>query len=123
MDFRVARFEEKSDSLFICLVSDHVQIEHFFSEDERLDRTATIERLCAELSIAEDEWRAPEPVVNRLIEVQAIVLDRRRIDSAKSAILLARSSKKSEEFEAKSQPEDIKGKVERPFVLDPEEIP
>lgn len=95
MDYVISRYEEKSDALFICITSAHCQVEHFFSEEERLteNRKATIERLVAQLEIAEDDWVMPEPLVSRLAEAQALVLDVSSIQEAKSAILVEKAEK------------------------------
>ncbi len=48
--YKITRFEENGEQLFICLNSTNnpVYLEHFFTSEEKLDRAGTIERLVAQ---------------------------------------------------------------------------
>ena len=88
----ITRYEEKTDSLFICINSDvkPVYIEHFFTEEERAtdkSRKETIERLMAELEIKEEDYIKPEKAVLKVEEARAYVLDNKNIATAKTSIL------------------------------------
>jgi hypothetical protein len=86
---KITRFEQNGEQLFICINSETkpVYLEHFFTEEEKLDQAATIERLMAELSIKEDTYVAPEPVVSLMDTVANIVVDEQNITAIKSEIL------------------------------------
>lgn len=91
----ITRYEEKSDALFICInhTEKPVYIEHFFTEEERLDdasRKATIEKLVAELEIKADEYIEPEKFINKTSAIKNIKLDRDKIKKIKAEILLKR---------------------------------
>lgn len=70
MNYTITRFEQTGDQLFICITSKNnpVYIEHFFTEEEKLDEKGTIERLIAELELKDEEYVEPAPVVSRIDE-------------------------------------------------------
>ena len=97
----ITRYEEKSDSLFICINSDTkpVYLEHFFTEEERateLTRKATIEKLMGELKVKEDEYVEPEQAVSKVEEARAFQLDSKKIADAKTAFIAKRLADKVE---------------------------
>ena len=97
----ITRYEEKSDSLFICINSDTkpVYLEHFFTEEERateLTRKATIEKLMGELKVKEDEYVEPEQAVSKVEEARAFQLDSKKITDAKAAFIAKRLADKVE---------------------------
>ena len=104
MNYTISRYEEKSDSLFICINSNTkpVYIEHFFTEEERAtpeSRKETIERLVAELEIKADEYVEPEKAVSKVEEAKAIVLDTVKIKEKKDEIKAERLEPKEEVIE------------------------
>lgn len=94
MKYRITRYEEKSNELFICIVSDDkpVLIEHFFTDIERLsagNKKATIERLVAELEILNDNFTIPEPITKK--DITKISVDPVKITQVKAEILAAKT--------------------------------
>ena len=91
--YNISRYEEQGDSLFICIVSKNnpVYLEHFFTAEEKLDKSGTIERLVAELELLDDAYVAPIPVVSKLSEIPAISIE--NIASRKNVILADRAAK------------------------------
>ena len=99
--YNISRYEEKSDSLFICInhTEKPVYIEHFFTDDERKteeSRIATIEKLVAELEIKADEYVEPEKYVSKLDEAKAFSLDTKKIADAKASLVAAKAQKEIE---------------------------
>ena len=97
----ITRYEEKSNSLFICINSDTkpVYLEHFFTEEERateLTRKATIEKLMGELKVKEDEYVEPEQAVLKVEEARAFQLDSKKITDAKAEFITERLADKVE---------------------------
>ena len=97
----ITRYEEKSNSLFICINSDTtpVYLEHFFTEEERateLTRKATIEKLMGELKVKEDEYVEPEQAVSKVEEARAFQLDSKKIADAKAEFITDREADKVE---------------------------
>ena len=97
----ITRYEEKTDSLFICINSDTkpVYLEHYFTEEERateLTRKATIERLMGELKVKEDEYVEPEQAISKLEEARAFQLDSKKIADAKAEFITERLADKVE---------------------------
>ncbi len=89
MKYEIARYEEKSDSLFVRLEStvNPVYIEHFFSDDERKDedsRTKTIERFAAELELISDAYVKPEDVVSKVYEANSLRVNQENIEAEKA---------------------------------------
>lgn len=93
--YTISRFEETGDSLFICINSNHnpVYIEHFFTEDEKLDVKGTITKLVAELEIMDEAYVAPLPRINKLDEVKDIKILSKDIQSAKSFLVAEKEAK------------------------------
>lgn len=104
--FKISRFEEQGESLFICINSTNnpVYIEHFFTEEEKLDKAGTIEKLVAELEIKDSEYVAPLPRISKLEEVELLEIKPANILSCKNAIIAekveAEAIKLAEEKEA-----------------------
>lgn len=99
--YKITRYEEKSDSLFICIADDTkpVYIEHFFTEDERAteeSRKATIEGLIAELEIKADEYVEPEKYISKVEEAKGFILNKDKIATKKAEILAKRLEKQEE---------------------------
>jgi len=97
----ITRYEEKSNSLFICINSDTkpVYLEHFFTEEERATestRKATIEKLMGELKVKEDEYVEPEQAVSKVEEARAFQLDSKKIADAKAEFITERLADKVE---------------------------
>jgi nicotinamide mononucleotide adenylyltransferase len=93
----ITRYEEKTDSLFICINSDTkpVYLEHFFTEEERateLTRKATIEKLMGELKVKEDEYVEPEQAVSKVEEARAFLLTNK--DEKNAELLIRTESEK-----------------------------
>ena len=93
----ISRYEEKSDSLFICInhTEKPVYVEHFFTESERKDeksKIATIEKLVADLEIKADEYVEPEKFVSKIEEAKAFKLSTEKIATAKAELLLAKQT-------------------------------
>ena len=88
-NWEISRFEEQGDSLFICLVSKNnpVYIEHFWSAEEKLDITGTIETLVAELELMDEAYVAPLPRISRLEEAKAITISKEKVAEAKAEIV------------------------------------
>ena len=87
--YNISRFEETGDSLFIAINSTNnpVYLEHFFTEEEKLDIEGTITRLVAELEIKDSEYVAPSVPVSRLKEVENFMVDEEKVALAKTEIL------------------------------------
>ena len=87
--YNISRFEETGDSLFIAINSTNnpVYLEHFFTEEEKLDIEETITRLVAELEIKDSEYVAPSVPVSRLKEVENFMVDEEKVALAKTEIL------------------------------------
>ena len=97
----ITRYEEKTDSLFICINSDTkpVYLEHFFTEEERATestRKVTIEKLMGELKVKEDEYVEPEQALLKVEEARAFQLDSKKITDAKAAFMSKRLADKVE---------------------------
>ena len=112
----ITRYEEKTNSLFICINSDTkpVYLEHFFTEEERateLTRKATIEKLMGELKVKEDEYVEPEQAVSKVEEARAFQLDSKKITEAKTAFIAERLADKVEVIA-----EPIKEPIKEPVV-------
>ena len=92
-NWEISRFEEQGDSLFICLVSKNnpVYIEHFWSAEEKLDITGTIETLVAELELMDEAYVAPLPRISRLIEAKALEIKTENILAKKEAIIFEKA--------------------------------
>lgn len=90
--YKITRYEQKSDALFICIVHTKkpVYIEHFFNESERKDSISilnTIEELVAELYIKADKYVDPEKFINRINRAEKMKTDSVRIQTKKKQIL------------------------------------
>jgi len=90
--YNISRFEETGDSLFIAINSTNnpVYLEHFFTEEEKLDIEGTITRLVAELEIKDSEYVAPSVPVSRLKEVENFMVDEEKVALVKSEILASK---------------------------------
>lgn len=86
MYYKISRMEEQGESLFICINSNNTKLEHFFTEEEKLDKIGTIEGLVAELEIKEEDFIAPAPRISKLEEARAFVLDPKKIEAKKNKI-------------------------------------
>ena len=87
-NYQIIRFEERGESLFIAMQSKNkpVFLEHFFTPQEKTDIPGTITGLAAQLSILEDEYVAPVPVVSRLKELEKLVITEAAITAKKIKI-------------------------------------
>jgi len=87
MTYKITRFEEQGDSLFICINSENnpVYLEHFFTEEEKADKEGTIEKLIAELEIRDEAYVAPLPRVSKLEDVDKMTFSKSNIETAKAA--------------------------------------
>jgi len=90
--YKITRYEQKSDALFICINSTvkPVYLEHYLTEAERKDDkaiTATIERLIAELQVKADDYIEPEKYVSKMDKALTLKVDTVKIAVAKVAIL------------------------------------
>jgi len=108
MKHNISRYEEKSDSLFICInhTEKPIYLEHFFTEEERAteeSRKETIEKLVAELEVKADEYVEPEQYVSKVEEAKAFTLSSKKISDVKIAYLTKRELEKQpkEELEIK----------------------
>jgi hypothetical protein len=99
MTYKISRFEQTCDQLFICINSGNnpVYLEHFFTADEQLDQAGTIERLVAELELLDEAYVAPLPRVDKLEEALLIPVKAKNITSHKTAIVAERAAKVEEE--------------------------
>jgi hypothetical protein len=89
MTYKITRFEQTGDQLFICITSKNnpVYIEHFFTEEEKLDEKGTIERLIAELELKEEEYVEPTPVISRIDECCDMKFSEKNITQKKLEII------------------------------------
>lgn len=89
MKFKITRFEENDGKVFICLNSEDTPtyVEHFFTEEEKLDHTGTIERLTAKLQILNDAYVAPTPAVSLMDSIKDISLNQENILAIKEELL------------------------------------
>jgi hypothetical protein len=90
MGYKITRYEEKSDALFICVnsLNNPVYIEHFFTEEERVDeqsRIVTIENLIAQLEVMDESYVEPEPFIVKVDEVQSLNISTKNITDIKSS--------------------------------------
>lgn len=87
--YNISRYEQTGEQLFICInhTEKPVYIEHFFTDEEKLDVKGTIEHLVAELSIKADEYVEPEPTISKLEEVENVEISKKNIDVCKQEIL------------------------------------
>lgn len=100
MEYKITRYEEKSDALFICISSlnNPVYLEHFFTPEERLDNTSrkeTIERLVAELELRDEAYVEPEKFVSKVEEAEALEISPVDIATKKAAIILEKEEKEA----------------------------
>ena len=68
--YKITRYEQKSDALFICInhTKKPVYVEKFLSEDERKDTASivkAIEFMVADLMIKADAYKEPEKFVSK----------------------------------------------------------
>ena len=114
-DYKISRYEQKSDQLFICINSTvaPVYVEHFFTEGQRSTPDSikvTIEGLIADLQIKADDYVVPEPIVSKVQEAKNIQLSETKIAKFKADKLKAITDKKK--AEADKILEDAKPKEE-----------
>ena len=74
-NYKISCFVERGDELLICLqhTEKPVFIEHFFTEDEKLDQSGTIKRLISDLQTMADEYIDPTPIVSKIDELNVIL--------------------------------------------------
>lgn len=89
MTYKITRFEQNGNQLFICINSEKnpVYLEHFFTEEEKLDEKGTIERLMAELELKEEEYVEPTPTISRIDECCDITFSVKNITQKKLEII------------------------------------
>lgn len=102
MTYKITRFEQTGDQLFICITSKNnpVYIEHFFTEEEKLDEKGTIERLIAELELKDEEYVEPAPVVSRIDECCDMKFSEKNIATKKLEII---AEKEVEAFKVENE--------------------
>jgi len=93
--YKITRYEEKSDALFICInhTEKPVYIEHFFTEDERKNEESikdTIAGLIAELEIKADEYVEPEESVSNLEYAKNLTISNSKITAKKAELITKR---------------------------------
>lgn len=90
--YTISRFESQGESLFIRLNSTNnpVYLEHFFTEEEKLDKTGTIEKLVAELELMDEAYVAPLPRIDKIEEAKLINVKTANIATKKQAIVAER---------------------------------
>lgn len=91
--FKITRFEQSSDALFICINSAKTPsyVEHFFTDTERKDSIEikkTIEYLIARLRLMDDEYIKPVVFVSNLTKAQKYKFDTLNISKQKIKIML-----------------------------------
>lgn len=86
--YSITRFEETGDQLFIRINHDEkpVYIEHFFTEEEKLDQQGTIEGLIAELLLKADDYIEPIQTVSKIEDAKAMKFDAKKIEAAKQKL-------------------------------------
>jgi hypothetical protein len=104
--YNISRYEQQGDSLFICINHKEkpVYIEHFFSAEEQesdATKTATIERLVAELYLMADAYVEPLPRISKVEEAQALPVSKTRITACKAEIVAERQAKVDAELAEK----------------------
>jgi hypothetical protein len=79
MDFIISRFEEIDGNLFIAIKhkTKPLIVEHFFTEEEKLDINDTITKLVAQLEVMEEEYQE-KLVVSKINELSSIRIDERK---------------------------------------------
>ena len=107
--YTITRYEQTGDSLFICLNSTNnpVYLEHFFTEEEKLDIQGTITKLVAELELKDTEYMAPLPVISKLEEVKNLEIKKEDITNAKNFIVLEKLRIENEKLEALKTTEEV----------------
>jgi hypothetical protein len=87
MNYTITRYEEQNGRLFISINSPNTYIEHFFHDDEMGDIEGAIAQLIAELELKEEEFTPQSPVIDKLIEVQKMVINPAKIELAKMTMV------------------------------------
>lgn len=89
MNYKITRFEQKGDELFICInhTEKPVYIEHFFTEEEKQNVEKTIAKLIAELMLKAEEYIETPQVISLLDEVKDLKIDENEIISLKEKII------------------------------------
>jgi len=106
--YSISRYEQNGEQLFICLNSTNnpVYLEHFFTEDEKLDIEGTITRLVAELEIKDAKYVAPLPTIDKLEEAKDLEIQETDITTAKNLILAEKARLEAEKIQ-----EEIVGEI------------
>lgn len=105
--YTISRFEEQGNSLFICINSNNnsVYLEHYFTEEEKLDTKGTITKLVAELELMDEAYVAPLPRISRLEEVKNLEIKPEEIAEAKTNIMAERIALENAKIE--ELPEEV----------------
>lgn len=87
--YKITRFEENGEQLFICLNSTNnpVYLEHFFTSEEKLDRAGTIERLVAQLELLDEQYVASLPTLSKIEELEELEINPANILNCKNKII------------------------------------
>ncbi|MEO0224635.1 MAG: hypothetical protein ABIL76_06035 [candidate division WOR-3 bacterium] len=94
MEYKITRFEQIGDELFIRIEHKEfpLYVEHHFTEEEKSNLEDTIAKLVAELEIQADNYVPPPPIVSRLDEIESLITDEAKIRSYKEQLLRERES-------------------------------
>lgn len=89
INYKVTRYDEIGDQLFICInaIDTPVYVEHYFNEEERLDIAGTIEKLLAELEIRQDEYLPPPIVTDKKKDLKTITPKEKKIQEHKIKLI------------------------------------
>jgi len=100
MTYNISRFEQTGEQLFICLNGDHTYLEHFFTDEEKLDQEGTIARLAAELELKDEAYVSPEPTINKIEDAKKLDIKPTAIASAKTVIIAERAEAEQAKLDA-----------------------
>ena len=97
-NFEIVRYETKGDTTYMMIKSTVTPnyIEHFFTPNELLNLQDTVTGLVADLSLMDDDYIPPTPIISKLSDLKNFTVDVSVFATRKAAKKALRLAKKND---------------------------